>query len=95
MATVTLTATSSLELALLSTAKSIGLVVPLLLHMHLEQLLHWESNMGNRGYNVLVGWCLSWGWLGHGHQGYLVLQNCLALHNLVECQGDALVDSSD
>jgi hypothetical protein len=92
---VTLTALSSLELALLSTTKSIGLVVLLLLHMRLDQLLHWESNMGNGGYNVLVGWCLSRGWLGHGHIGNLVLQNCLVLHDLVECWGDALVDSGN
>ncbi len=95
MTLTTLTATSSLELALLSRSKSFGLVVLLLLHLHLEQLLHWESNMGIGGNNVLVGRCLSQGWLGHGHHGNLVLQNCLVLHNLVECRGDALVVSGD
>jgi hypothetical protein len=82
--TAALISTSSLELALLSTAKSIGLVVLLLLHIPLERLLHWKSNMGNEGYNVLLGWCLSRGWLGQGHHSNLVLQNCLVLHDLVE-----------
>jgi hypothetical protein len=45
----TLTATSSLDLALLSMSKSIGLVIMLLLHMRLDRLLHWESNMGRGG----------------------------------------------
>ncbi len=40
----TLTAMSSLELDLLSVAKSIGLVVVLLLHLRLERLLHWEQH---------------------------------------------------
>ncbi len=51
------------------------------------------KQQGNGGYNVLVGQCLSWGWLGHGHCGNLVLQNQLVLHDLVECRGNALVDS--
>ncbi len=50
--------------------------------------------MVNGGYNVLVGLCLSWGWLGHGHCRNLVLQNPLVLRNLVECWGNALVDSN-
>jgi hypothetical protein len=90
-----LSAMSSLVLALLSTAKSIGLVVLLLLHMRWERLLHWESNMGNGGYNILVGWFLGRGWLSHGHCSSLVLQNRLVLHSFVECRGNALVDSGN
>ncbi len=85
--TASLSATSTLEMALLATSIPHRLLVLLLLHGWLKWLLHRECNMLNRRYN------LCWGGLRQQHCSNLILEDGLVLYHLIERGCDTLINS--